>query len=66
MHVDIDECKEPDRCSTGSRCHDTEGGYYCKCRFPRRGDGKINGKGCHLPKDIVVTLGKLADQASVS
>ncbi|EAZ18767.1 hypothetical protein OsJ_34294 [Oryza sativa Japonica Group] len=52
----IDECKEPDRCSTGSRCHDTEGGYYCKCRFPRRGDGKINGKGCHLPKDIVVTL----------
>uniref|UniRef100_A0A0E0J5E5 Protein kinase domain-containing protein n=1 Tax=Oryza nivara TaxID=4536 RepID=A0A0E0J5E5_ORYNI len=54
--TNIDECKEPDRCSTGSRCHDTEGGYYCKCRFPRRGDGKINGKGCHLPKDIVVTL----------
>uniref|UniRef100_A0A0E0MIA2 Protein kinase domain-containing protein n=1 Tax=Oryza punctata TaxID=4537 RepID=A0A0E0MIA2_ORYPU len=54
--TNIDECKEPDRCSTGSRCHDTEGGYYCKCRFPRRGDGKINGKGCHLPRDIVVTL----------
>jgi hypothetical protein len=55
--TDIDECKEPDRCSTGSRCHNTEGDYYCKCRFPRRGDGKINGKGCHLPKYMVPTVG---------
>ncbi|KAF2912190.1 hypothetical protein DAI22_11g237700 [Oryza sativa Japonica Group] len=54
--TDIDECKEPDRCSTGSRCHNTEGDYYCKCRFPRRGDGKINGKGCHLPKYMVPTV----------
>uniref|UniRef100_A0A0E0F8V4 Protein kinase domain-containing protein n=1 Tax=Oryza meridionalis TaxID=40149 RepID=A0A0E0F8V4_9ORYZ len=45
--TDIDECKEPDRCSTGSRC-----------RFPRRGDGKVNGKGCHLPKYIVPTRRK--------
>ncbi|BAT15337.1 Os11g0694200 [Oryza sativa Japonica Group] len=64
--TDIDECKEPDRCSTGSRCHNTEGYYYCKCRFPRRGDGKVNGKGCHLPKYIVPTLATVCSVISLT
>ncbi|XP_040384836.1 wall-associated receptor kinase 1-like isoform X2 [Oryza brachyantha] len=32
-------------CYSGSRCHDTEGDYKCKCRFLHRGDGKLD-DGC--------------------
>ncbi|KAL5204761.1 hypothetical protein ABZP36_009632 [Zizania latifolia] len=45
-------------CYGGSRCHDTEGDYECKCRFGHRGDGKINDKGCRpiISASILATV----------
>nr|AIY68239.1 wall-associated kinase [Zea mays] len=37
--TNINECQDPKshNCSSGSKCIDTDGGYYCQCNFFRRG-----------------------------
>lgn len=67
--ADINECKlireDPAKyselypCYGGSKWHDTEGDYRCKCRLGRRGDGKID-NGCQpiIPPPVIGILGE--------
>lgn len=72
IYTDIDECHLRTKsaiyeklypCDSSSRCEDTDGGYKCICRFPRRGDGTSD-EGCKpiLGARIVATLGKPIDR----
>lgn len=42
----LDNCKDINECTQGQNpcksgtCHNTEGGYECKCKFGQKGDGK--------------------------
>uniref|UniRef100_A0A0D9XVK9 Protein kinase domain-containing protein n=1 Tax=Leersia perrieri TaxID=77586 RepID=A0A0D9XVK9_9ORYZ len=56
--LDIDECKE-NPC-IGGTCHDTEGGFECKCNFGRRRDSEDD-NACQpvLTKPAIVAIATL-------
>ncbi|EEE52298.1 hypothetical protein OsJ_34296 [Oryza sativa Japonica Group] len=65
MNASLEENEDPAKyselypCYGGSKCHDTEGDYRCKCRLGRRGDGKID-NGCQpiIPPPVIGILGE--------
>ena len=39
LHVDVDECLDPDICSCDATCTNTPGSFECKCNDGFVGDG---------------------------
>ncbi|CAM0902990.1 unnamed protein product [Alopecurus aequalis] len=56
---DINECQHPDlnKCSSGSICKNTPGGYECPCKSGMRGNGKEGTCAEKFPLPAKVTVG---------